>query len=110
MNTTHLNLPYLFMSQAQKEVTHNLALAMMDLLIVPIVEQIANNSSTCVADNRMYLVGTSPTGAFVGHNNQLALLIGGAFYFVTPRTHMRIYLASDSGNPKKWNGTAWVAG
>lgn len=109
MPTPVLGLPTLFTSQAQKEVTVNLQMQMLELLVFPIVESIQNNPGGLTA-NKMYIVGTSPTSTFTGNVNKLALNIEGSWKFITPRTHMRVYLASDSGNAWKWNGSAWVVG
>ena len=51
--------------------------------------------------NTLYIVGTAGSGAFAGHNNQLAYYDQGTWQFFTPQTGMKM-------NALTWNGTAWA--
>lgn len=61
-------------------------------------------------DGIAYIVGTSPTGVFVGQENNIAFSVGGAYYFlVTSATNvgMTLYDLVDM-NPKIWTGSEWL--
>ena len=59
------------------------------------------------AQYQLHIVGTSPSGAFAGHANELAEWDGAAWVFSTARSG-ESHLLEDSGQTWHWNGTAWV--
>ncbi len=83
--TPHLALPYIAAAQAQKHVTHNEALRLIDGITQLAVE--ASNATTppaSPAEGARYLLGATPTGAWAGRGGALALLVDGAWLFATP--------------------------
>ena len=54
-----------------------------------------------------YIVGTTPTGVFVGHNNDVAFVVGGAWAFLNPIAGWIAYVA-DEALYYSFNGSAWV--
>ena len=83
-STGRLGLPYIVTAQAQKEVTHNQALNRLDVFVTPVVVDIADTPPGSPAEGDLYIVGTSPTGDFVGHNNELAQYLTSGWVFDTP--------------------------
>ena len=94
-NTTgRLLLPYILQSQSQKEVTHNDALNILDVLIQSVVEEIGlNTPPVSPIVGKCWVVGTSPTGAWVGKAKQIAqALDGGGWFFVTPFKMLKVWV------------------
>jgi hypothetical protein len=85
LETTHLKLPYLSAAQAQKHVTHNEALRLIDTVV-----QLAVLDSTLAAppedseDGDRYVVAASATGAWAGKDGTVATWVDGAWAFATP--------------------------
>ncbi len=55
----------------------------------------------------MYLVGTSATGAWAGHDSTVATYFGAAWTFLTPFEGLRVYV-KDTDRPGLFDGTAWL--
>ena len=75
--TGRLGLPYIITSQAQKEVTHNEGLNRLDAFITPVVSEIADAPLGSPTLGDLVIVGTSPSGDFTGHENELAQYLTG---------------------------------
>ena len=74
LSTSRFGLPLLAAGQAQKEVTHNEALVLVDALIAPRV--VAVNAAvppTTASAGRCWAVGAAPTGAWAGQALALAI-------------------------------------
>ncbi|KLE34455.1 DUF2793 domain-containing protein [Aurantiacibacter luteus] len=84
-------LPNLFSAQAQKEFTVNEALARLDTLLHPAIEGIANAPPTSPVDGETWLVGDTPSGAWVGQAGKLAGRQSGNWVFAAPRAGMRLF-------------------
>src|SRR3989344_3642622 len=81
-STARFALPLLAMAQAQKEVTHNEALTLLDALVQPVVEDgpQAVPPSAPVA-GQGWIVGAAASGAWVGEEGALALWTSGGWRF-----------------------------
>ena len=108
-NTTNLALPLMTGAQSQKHVTHNDALLVLDALV-----QAAVTSVTLAAppgsptEGVCYVVAASPTGAWSGKANNLAVFLSGAWRFIEPKTGWSIWNLA-TGSVLRWNGTSWVS-
>jgi hypothetical protein len=83
--TVRLSLPYIAPQQAQKQVTYNAAMALLDQLVQAAVESrstAAPPGSPAAGD--AYVVAPSATGAWSGKDGKLATFIDGGWSFVTP--------------------------
>jgi hypothetical protein len=102
-------LPFLVVSQAQKELTHNEALARIDALLHPVVQQqLAVPPSPVDADiGKCWLIATGATGAWTGKSGQLALWIGGGWRYLAPVEAMRIR-STANGTDLIWTGGQWI--
>lgn len=107
--TARFSLPLLAVAQAQKEVTHNEALTLLDALVVPTVEAGPQNDppETPLA-GQVWLVGAAPTGAWAGEPGTLALWTAGGWRFVAPRAGMRV-TRLDDGLCLCFDGATWSA-
>ena len=91
-SSPRLDLPYLLPSQAQKHVTHNTALARLDMLVQMTAQAIG--AQTPPADpeaGQVFALGASPTGDWAGEGGRLAVWDGVAWSFVTPAEGWRIF-------------------
>lgn len=108
--TPRLSIPFLSAGQAQKEVTHNEALQTLDALVAPAVEATlqATPPAAPVAGD-CYIVGTSPTGAWAGHQGKLAAFTAGGWRFIAPLEGMTAYVRA-SAQPATYRAGAWELG
>lgn len=95
MTTPNLSLPELVASQAQPHVTVNTALRRLDALVQASVISETNTPPGSPAEGDRYIVGTSPTGAWVGHEGEIAAFIGGGWTFLMPAAGWLVYNESD---------------
>ena len=96
-NSPLLALPYLAASQAQKHVTLNEALSILDgLLHLAVITRSLATPPTTPADGDRYLIAASPTAAWAGHAGKIALRMAGAWRFLTPQTGWRIWISNET--------------
>jgi len=80
--TPRLGAPYIRAAQAQKEVTHNAALNILDALVQAVVEdRDLTTPPTSPEDGSLWIVATGAGGDWAGHDGELAQWIGGAWAF-----------------------------
>lgn len=93
--TTNLMLPYLLPAQAQKHVTHNEALGLLDILVQLSVQddQLSAPPQT-PSEGDSYIVGQDSVGAWTGHDAEIAAFADGAWTFLTPKTGWRAWCAA----------------
>jgi len=91
-----LGLPYLFAAQTQKEFFVNEALARVDSLLHGAIEGSAETPPAMPAEGECWLVGSTPTDAWLGHAGELACHQSGNWLFVSPRDGLRV-LDRESG-------------
>ncbi len=107
--TDRLKLPLIASGQAQKEMTHNEALALMDIAVQPVVQAMETSAppETPVA-GQCWIVGAAPTGAWADQENALALWTAGGWRFVPPREGMSVVRLTD-GARLRFEAGAWAA-
>src|SRR5262249_996836 len=94
-------------AQAQKHVTHNDALMMLDALVhLSVIEANRLDPPDAPADGDRYLLGEAPTGAFSVHGGQIALYDQGLWRFMMPRRGRETYVAAQ-GKVLVYDGTTW---
>ena len=106
--TPRFALPLLGVAQAQKEVTHNEALTLLDALVHAAVE--AGPIAAPPADpeeGQCWIVGAAPTGVWAGRSSAIAIRTGGGWRFAPPRRGMRAMRLTD-GVQLRFDGSAWA--
>jgi hypothetical protein len=106
-STPNLALPYLAAAQAQKHVTHNEALRLLDAMVqLSVLDRTRTAPPASPADGDRHLVASGATGAWAGWDLNIAYRIDGAWIRLVPRVGWQVWVA-DEGVPLVWNGTAW---
>lgn len=102
-----LSLPYLQPSQAQKHVTHNEALQLLDVLVQTVVAD-RNQTTPPVspATGQGHIVAPGGTGAWAGHDDEIATWDGAGWFFVAPQTGWQVQVTTEA-QVVTWNGSAW---
>jgi len=108
--TPRLALPLLQPGQAQKETTHNEALAVLDLAVQASVLAVgANVPPVAPVAGDAWIVGTAPTGGWGGQARTIAGWTSGGWRFVVPRDGMTVWSIAD-GQPARFGGGTWTLG
>lgn len=110
--TDNLQLPYLMPSQAQKHVTHNEALAMLDAIVqIAVLDRDLTSPPGSPEDGDRHIVAVGATGEWTGQDGSVAVRRDGAWFFLSPRTGWLAFVA-DEGEFFHFDGSAWqsVAG
>ena len=106
--TTHLLLPYILAAQAQKHVTHNEALRLLDGLVqLSVLDRDLTAPPGSPADGDRYIVASGATGAWAGWDLNVALWTDGAWLRLPPRTGWRAWV-EDEGLLLVYDGSVWV--
>ena len=84
-------LPFLFSGQSQKEFYVNQAHAVLDALLHPVVEGLADQPPANPIEGTCWIIGTNPTGIWQGQAGKLAACQAGSWIYVTPRDGMRVF-------------------
>ncbi len=106
--TPHFPLPYLFAAQAGKEITHNEALLLIDLLLHRRVLAVGGNPANLLTptDGQAWIVATNATGDWAGRDGQIALFGAGAWRYISPPNGMMVWVESSGGWMRR-NGQVW---
>jgi hypothetical protein len=106
--TTHLLLPYILAAQAQKHVTHNEALRILDGLVqLSVLDRDLTAPPASPADGDRYIVGSGATGDWAGWDLNVALWTDGAWLRLPPRAGWRAWV-EDEGLLLVYDGSDWV--
>jgi hypothetical protein len=105
-----LKLPLLAAAQAQKEMTHNEALALADIAVQAVVQTVAQASVPALPTlGQCWIVGSSPTGAWAGQAGAIAAWTSGGWRFLAPFEGMLVWSIADSVMVRRGVST-WVIG
>ena len=114
-----LGLPFIASQQSQPEVTHNLALVMLQAFLNGAVAQ-QNAPPGSPAEGSCYIVGSAPSGAWSTSANKLAIRFGGSWVFApgVDSDGVSIPMGVEQEGIRVWNqalncgvvwtGTAWL--
>ncbi len=109
--TDRFALPFLIAGQAQKEVTHNEALAMLDMLVQPVVQSVAPAAVPASPSlGQCWIVGTGATGEWAGHDGAFAGWTSGGWRFVMPLEGAATWSLADSMQVRRIAGNWEVGG
>ena len=103
-STTRLALPLMQPAQAQKHITHNEAIARLDLLTQLVVEDAGTNTPPVTpVEGTLFLTGLVPNGDWSGYPAHLAAFLNGGWEFIAPQDGWRLWDKSE-GALKVWSG------
>jgi hypothetical protein len=108
--TARHGLPLIVPGQAQKEMTHNEALALLDLIAQPSVVAIAPfTPPENPGLGECWIVGMDALGAWAGHEGAIAGWSAGGWRFAAPRDGMIVWNAESENFARYASGT-WRVG
>ncbi|MFN3659582.1 MAG: DUF2793 domain-containing protein [Pseudolabrys sp.] len=106
-DTVNLGLPCIEGGQAQKHVTHNEALRILDALVqLAVLDRDLTAPPASPAEGQRWIVKAGATGLWAGHDNAIAAWQDGGWLYSAPKTGWVAFVA-DEGTLLVWNGTAW---
>ena len=104
-----LSLPYLQPAQAQKHVTHNEALRILDAVTqLSVLSASLSTPPELPDDGDRYIIADDATGAWVGQNNNVAVWSENAWQFFAPSAGWRADVGP-TGMTLRFDGTNWVS-
>ena len=107
--TTHLLLPYILAAQAQKHVTHNEALRLLDAMVqLSVLDRMRTAPPASPADGDRHLVASGATGLWAGWDLNVAFWVDGAWIRLVPRPGWLVWVA-DEGAFLVWSGSSWAS-
>lgn len=97
LHTDRLSLPLLATAQAQKEITHNEALVLLDALVQPTVVAVAPAAVPAApVAGQAWIVGTGATGVWAGQDGALAIFTAGGWRFAALPEGAQVWSIADS--------------
>ena len=104
-----LSLPFIQPAQAQKHVTHNEALRLLDLLVQPVVaDRSLTQPPALPVEGERHIVAAGGLGVWAGHDGEIALLVDGGWQFVAPQPGWQAHVLAETVGVT-YDGAAWVA-
>ena len=95
-DTPNLGMPYIDGSQAQKHVTHNEALRILDAAIqIGVLDLTLTAPPSTPAEGERHVVAGGATGAWAGQDNSIATWQDGAWAFLAPKTGWCVWSVAD---------------
>jgi len=103
-----LSLPYIQPNQAQKHVTHNEGIRMLDALVQPaVLETTLNTPPAGPVSGDRYIVAAGALADWAGHENALAVWDENYWRFYAAQTGWMVWDQA-AGNHRLFDGTEWV--
>lgn len=108
--TPRFKAPYIHSSQSQKEVSHNMALNLLDMVIQPALETMSlSTPPASPAEGQLWIVGAAATGDWTGQEDNLAQYIGASWNFYIPFEGFKVWL-KDSMVEARFLSGVWQGG
>lgn len=105
----NLSLPLIQAAQAQKHVTHNEAVELLDMIVQLTVQDFDATTPPALAlEGQSWALAASPTGAWTGQSGTIASWRGGGWIFVTPQTGWQAWGVTPA-QMRIYTGSAWDA-
>ena len=103
----HLQLPYILAAQAQKHVTHNEALRLLDAVVqLSVLDRDLAAPPASPADGDRYIVASGATGLWAGWDLNVTTWVDGVWMRLVPRPGWLAWIA-DEVVAAVWTGTIW---
>ena len=110
MNTARLALPLLAAGQAQKEMTHNEALATLDIAVQASVAAVGvNGPPAAPLEGDAWIVGAAPSGDWAGQAGAIASWTAGGWRFLAPAEGLAAWSRADSA-VARYRAGGWEVG
>ncbi len=108
MDTTEvLQLPYIAPAQAQKHVTHNEAIRMLDSLVqLSVIDRDRQVPPEAPAPGDRHIVGAEAEGEWAGQDGRIAAFQDGGWNFYAPRLGWLAWIETEQAI-FAWRGTEW---
>lgn len=107
--TAHLALPFIMAAQAQKHVTMNEALRMLDGIVqLAILDRDLTDPPACPAEGDCYIPSSGATGAWAGWAGSIAYWIDGAWMRIMPSAGWMAWI-EDEAQAIVWTGNNWLS-
>jgi hypothetical protein len=108
MPTANLGLPFIAQGQAQKEVTHNESLRILDALVqIAVVDRDLTSPPASPGEGQRWIVKSGATGAWADHDNEIAIFLDGGWSFFAPMVGWLAWV-TDESVLLAWNGATWI--
>lgn len=105
--TANLDLPYILPSQAQKHVTHNEAIRMLDAIVqLGVADCDRMVPPQDPLDGSRHIVAAQAEGSWQGHDHKIAAWQDGAWIFYAPLPGWIAWVAADRA-VLVWDGESW---
>ncbi len=103
-----LAMPYIQPSQAQKHVTHNEALRLLDMIVqLAVLSAASGTPPTTAEDGDRYLVGPTGQGAWADHDHDIAVFVDADWQFLAPQAGW-VAQVLDTGAEVVFDGSIWA--
>lgn len=108
-STPNFSMPLLHAAQAQKEITHNEALVLVDALLRGTVKAMLDDPAplTPVA-GQAWIVGAAPVGGWAGQAAKIAVFTEGGWRFATAPAGLQLRDEA-AAICRRFDGSAWAA-
>lgn len=107
-DTPILGLPLILPAQAQKHVTHNEALRLLDIIVhLAVLDRDLNAPPATPTEGDRYIVGPNPSGAWAGQGGRIAAYWGGIWVFLQPREGWTARILDENAQVTRTGGT-WI--
>jgi hypothetical protein len=108
--SARLGLSFIEPGQIDKSVTHNEALALLDVAVCAAVDGVLVNSPPATpAIGLCFIVGTAPTGEWAGHEQALAGFTAGGWRYVEAMDGLTAVIKA-TGETATFRAGAWEVG
>ena len=105
-HTTKISLPYLQAAQAQKHVTLNESLSILDVVVQPTVLSVLSAPPESPNEGDSYIVGASATGVWASRETYITFYLNGSWEFILPNEGWSFYVGSNA-TVYRFDGTQW---
>lgn len=106
--SAHLSLPYIQANQAQKHVTHNEAIRLLDSLTqLAVINATTTAAPTSPTPGDRYIVASPATGDWQGQENTLAIWDENTWRFLTPNAGWTTWDMTNLSH-LVWDGSTWA--
>lgn len=96
MTTPRISMPEILSSQAQKEVSHNDALRIIDALLqAGVTDRDLTGPPGSPANGAVYIPASVATGSWAGQEGKLAQWYASAWYFLTPAEGWTVWVIDE---------------